>query len=47
MTVLLWSAVFEDGIVTAAVWRDADALEALRTTGGGGNTLLNKVGARY
>ena len=39
--------MFEDGIATAAVWRDADALEALHTTGGGGNTLLNKVGAKY
>ena len=47
MTVLLWSEVFEDGIVTAAVWRDAGALVVLRTTGGGGNMLLNKVGARY
>ena len=30
--VLLWPAVFENGIATAAVWRDVDALVALRTT---------------
>ena len=43
--VLLWPAVFEGGIATAAVWRDVDALVALHTTGGGGNMLLSSDGA--
>ena len=41
--VLLWSAVFEDGIATAAVWCDADALAAIRATGEGGNVPLSRV----
>ena len=43
--VLLWPAVFEDGIATLAVWRVVDALVALRTTGRGSNMLLSSVGA--
>ena len=37
--------MFEDRIVTAAGRRDVYALVALRTTGGGGNMSLSKVGA--
>ena len=42
-TVLLWSAVFEDGIATAAVWRDAGAMEAIRTTASSVNMFKNRV----
>ena len=39
--VLLWPAVFVEGVATAAVWRDVDALVALGTTRGGRNMLLS------
>ena len=32
--------MFEGGIVTAAVWRDIDALTGFRPTGGGGSMIL-------
>ena len=41
--VLLWPAVSVEGVATAAVWRDVDALVALGTTRGGRNMLLSSV----
>ena len=37
--------MFEDGIAIAAVWRVVDSQVALRSTQGGGNMPLSRVGA--
>lgn len=43
---LSWIAAFGDGITTAAVWLDVDALVAYPSNGGAGrNMLLHRVGA--